>query len=152
MHKELITVYKLQQIMYVYIQYIFTCLLHTYSEIPGNDTAMTTSCKSCMYHSAKCPFFTSHRRMLWQEGAFLEALHIKNRCYLICVQLLSAPYSVQTSLPQLWELCVNVTLSILSSYQLSPPNHPAAPRSWSGRKQPRNRTGVFHVIFILSVS
>ena len=55
---------------------LFTCLLHTYSEIPGNDTAMTTSCKAaCTILQNVLLHFT--QKMLWQEGAFLEALHIK---------------------------------------------------------------------------
>lgn len=63
-----------------------------------------------MYHSAKCPS-SLHTEDALARRCIPGGTPYKNRCYLICVQLLSAPSSVQTSLPQLWELCVNVTLS-----------------------------------------
>ena len=63
-----------------------------------------------MYHSAKCPS-SLHTEDALARRCIPGGTPYKNRCYLICVQLLSAPSSVQTSLPHLWELCVNVTLS-----------------------------------------
>ena len=63
-----------------------------------------------MHHSAKCPS-SLHTEDALARRCIPAGTPYTIRCYLICVLLLPAPSSVQISLPQLWELCVNVTLS-----------------------------------------
>ena len=65
---------------------------------------------SCMYHSAKCPS-SLHTEDALARRCIPAGTPYTICCYLICIQLLPAPSSLQTSLPQLWDLWMNVTLS-----------------------------------------
>ena len=98
--------------------------------------------QSCMYHSAKCPS-SLHTEDALARRCIPAGTPYTTCCYLICVQLLPAPSSVQIFLPQLWELGVNVTLSsFLHTTVSSEPSGSSTVLEW--RKKPRNRTGVFH--------